>query len=124
MDAIYVWVDWESTGLWIHIDGRQELVNVDYERFDLPKELVQRFNYWTAWFNNRKFEIEDEQNQIDHKLFETYGLSLAVDLKLFLQHDYRVFYGHDTEDNCVEVDLIHRNYDNRLIPIIKSRDIQ
>ncbi len=115
---VYVWVDWESTGLWIERESGG-LANMEYEHFDLPKDMVERFKYWTAWFSNRRPEMEDKQNQIDDELFRAYGISLAIQLKLW-QDEYRVFYGHKNNPECFEIGLMARDYDKKLIPFRKS----
>lgn len=115
--SVYVWVDWESTGLWVET-ASGGLANANYEHFNLPKDMIQRFEFWTAWFSNRRPEMEDNQNQMDDELFRAYGISLAIQLKLF--HDeYRVFYGHKTDFDCFEISLFSRDYDKKLIPFRK-----
>ncbi len=124
MNKVYVWVDWGSTGLWVPKRGDSGiyLANASYERFGLPEDLVRRFEYWTAWFDNRKFELRDIKHQMDYKLFRAYGLSLACDLKLFLKDTYKVFYGHKTDHDCTEIVLVKRDYDDAYVPWTKEAE--
>lgn len=104
---IHVWCDWESTGLWIRgVDGQLE--NAEHESFDLPQGLIERFKYWERWFSDTYPEQSNEQNKMDPDLYDAYGLSLAIDLKRFVGEKHRVFYGHPTYPNCVEIVLARR----------------
>ncbi len=87
--TIYVDVDWGSTGIWIVEPGLY--ANADYALFDLPEWLVERFDYWTWWFNGMPFG--GFSNQTDWEEFTAYGRSLAIDLKLVLGNEYEVRYG-------------------------------
>lgn len=117
--SIHVWCDWESTGMWIEEDGH--LKNADYGLFALPQELITRFKYWERWFSDAVPEWNDEQNKTDRKLYNAYGLSLAIDLKRFFGEKYRVFYGHFTDKDCVEIVLAERERPEtelgRIVPI-------
>ena len=104
---IYVWCDFESTGIW-GLTNEGYLGNADYERFDLPQGLVVRFKFWERWFSDTYVEWNDERNKMDRKLFDAYGLSLAVDLKRFTGDKHRIFYGHLNDENCVEIILVER----------------
>ena len=87
-------VDWSSTGLWVKIkdDG---FANTQYEYYDLPQWLLDRFNYWTELFNSQEPTTIEED--LDWDSFNAYGLSLAIDLKRVLGDGYRIFYGYDKE---------------------------
>lgn len=112
-------MDWGSTALWVPNDSGG-ISNVStYERYKLPEDFIRRMKYWAAWFDNRRVEVEDQQNQIDDELFEAYGLSIAIDLKR-LKHDHKIFYGHPAHNDCVEITLMLRNYDAEYVPWVKS----
>ena len=89
-------VDALSTGLWRH--DHLQVCNTHYGNFDLPEWLVERFKYWTGWYN--MYGPYDERP--DKILFRAYGRSLAVDLKRFVGKEQRVFYGFhaDNERKC------------------------
>lgn len=99
---VYVWVDWSSGGIWEpNEDGG--ISNMSYETFGLSDELIQRFEFWTRWFDDHKPEWTDERNNMDWDLFRSYGISLAVDLKEFLGDEHQVFFGHPTDKVHFEV---------------------
>lgn len=93
-NKIKVEVDWSSTGIWVKIKNNG-WANAQYEDYDLPQWLVDRFNYWTELFNSQ--EPETIENDLNWDQFEAYGLSLAVDLKRVLGDDYNIFYGSQSE---------------------------
>lgn len=119
--SIYVWVDWESTGIWIVDEKEGYLMNADYERFGLPQELVARFKYWERWYSDAMPGWNDEQNKTDQKLFDAYGLSLAIDLKRFVGEKHRIIYGQPNHENCLEIVLVEREHvkkeEGRIVPI-------
>jgi hypothetical protein len=93
---LIVGLDYCSTGLWIY-DG--VLVrNTPYSNYHLPGALVERFKYWTGWYNI--YGPYDEG--LDWDLLHAYGRSLAVDLKRLVGNEKRVFYGFraDNERHC------------------------
>jgi hypothetical protein len=108
---LYIWVDWESSGIWLENGS-----NADYKSFDLPEDLVRRFEFWTRWFSDQKCEYSDEKNNMDRKLFNDYGRTLAIDLKLFVGEEWRVFYGHKTSADIVEI-LLKRNLYDKTVPV-------
>lgn len=116
-DKIYVWEEWGSSGLWILDDEEPRGVggNVSYEEFNLPKDLVQRFEYWINWHDAIRPEWSDEKNNFDRFLFDAYGMSLSIDLKRFLGDKHRVFYGTRLDQNCFEV-ILDKNNDEILVP--------
>ena len=80
--------DWGSTGIWKWHHG--ELLNDRYTNHKLPDWLVERFKYWTGWYNSH---APWEGETIDYELHRAYGRSLAVDLKRVLGIKQGVFYG-------------------------------
>ena len=122
IEELYVYVDFESTGLWTPIESGGFANIPRYDKLKLSEDLVRRFKYWTAWFDNRRVEIEDQQNQIDKELFRAYGLSLAIDLKRE-KEKYRVFYGHKGHADCVEIILVLRDYDGEYVPWLRRPEL-
>jgi len=57
------------------------LRSAEYEQFALPEEIITRFKYWENWFNDSRPGYNDEEDRFDQKLYDAYGLSLAIDLK-------------------------------------------
>ncbi|MBU1630178.1 hypothetical protein KKD88_03830 [Patescibacteria group bacterium] len=116
---IHVWCDWESTGIWIRRDSH--FGYAEYEDFGLPADLVGRFKYWERWHSDTYPEQSNEQNKMDRDLYDAYGLSLAIDLKRFVEDKHRVFYGHPTYPNCAEIVLARRERveqeEGRWVPI-------
>ena len=80
-------IDWGSSGLWMCT--KRGYRNENYRRHHLPKWLVTRFRYWTAWYNSHS-PWNDEK--IDYSLFQAYGRSLAVDLKRVVGTKRRVIF--------------------------------
>ena len=80
-------VDWGSSGIWICT--KSGIPNDHYSNHDLPRWLVERFKYWTGWWNSH---ATWEGETIDYSLFQAYGRSLAVDLKRVLGKKQRVFF--------------------------------
>ena len=63
------------------------------------EKLVERFNYWTSWYDTSK--PWKRRELVDDQLFEAYGLSLAIDLKRVLGHDYYIeFRRREIHDDC------------------------
>lgn len=87
-------IDWSSTGLWVKIKNNG-WVNAQYDDYNLPRWLVERFDYWTKLYNSYPPETID--NEINWDQFEAYGISLAVDLKRVLGDDYNVFFRSNSE---------------------------
>ncbi len=125
---IYVWCDWESTGIWVTYEKDPHLKNADYQQFDLPQELIARFKYWERWFSDAMPEWSNERNKTDKKLYDAYGFSLAIDLKRFVGDKNRVVYGSPTYvngkptyDGCAEIILVRRERvekeEGRIVPI-------
>jgi FAD/FMN-containing dehydrogenase len=83
-DDLHVDIDWGSTGIWI------EGANLSrYSDLDIPDWLVERFRYWTGWYNSH---APWNGETLDHELFDAYAMSLAVDLKRVVGHRHRIFY--------------------------------
>jgi hypothetical protein len=82
-DDLHVDIDWGSTGIWIEGGPLSR-----YSDLDLPDWLVERFRYWTGWYNSH---APWNGETIDHELFDAYALSLAVDLKRVVGERHRVF---------------------------------
>lgn len=79
---------------------------LDYHKFNLPDELIGRFNFWQNWYNTC---VHERQSEIDWKAFVAYGLTLAIDLKLFLgDENYHVSFGKIRADDG-EVEIILKN---------------
>lgn len=106
-ESIHVWCDWGSTAIWLAGEDGY-LKNADYGLFALPEKLIIRLKYWESWFNNARPECSNEENKTDEKLYDAYGLSLAIELKQFVGEKHRVFYGHPTYENCVEIIFVRR----------------
>lgn len=87
-------VDWSSTGLWVKIKDNG-WANTDYEYYNLPSWLIDRFNYWTELFDSQEPTTIEEDLNWDN--FNAYGLSLAIDLKRVLGEKYHIYYGPDKE---------------------------
>jgi hypothetical protein len=83
-DDLHVDIDWGSTGIWI--DGRNLS---QYSCLNLPDWLVERFRYWTGWYNSHE---PWNGETIDQELFDAYGWSLAVDLKRVVGESHRIFW--------------------------------
>ena len=86
-------VDFSSTGIWEIKEPKQRTagVNQSYEMLKLPTWLVERFDYWTSWFDTH--EPWNKTPGLDAELWRAYGFSLAIDLKRVLGDDYYVEYG-------------------------------
>ena len=97
-DDLIVAVDWCSTGIWF-CDSRGKVCNASYKDFELPKSLVERFKFWTSWYNSHS---PWNGETIDYALFAAYGRGLAVDLKRIVGDKSRVFYGFraDNKRKC------------------------
>jgi hypothetical protein len=80
--------DWCSTGLWVR--GRTSAwANAPYSIFELPNWLLERFEYWSNWFD--QCTPEHLNDRPDWKAFCAYELSLAIDLKRVLGDTVHVF---------------------------------
>ena len=80
---ISVDLDWGSTGLWIYESARDGWSNLSYNYLALPDWLVGRFVFWTDW-HNRKIPEDYQMPGDEEELFNAYQLSLALDLRRFL----------------------------------------
>lgn len=54
--------------------------------------VVERFRYWTGWFNSR--EPGAVEDTMDWEAFHAYGYALAIDLKRAVGDRYRVICVH------------------------------
>lgn len=126
--TFYVWCDWESTGIWVADEKDPHLKNADYQKYHLPQELITRFQYWERWFSDAMPEWNNERNKTDQKLYDAYGLSLAIDLKRFVGDKNRVVYGSPTYvdgkptyNECTEIILVEREFSEtavtKIVPI-------
>ena len=86
---VIVDVDWCSTGIWV-CNANGKVCNGNYMDFDLPKPLLERFGFWTTWYNSHE---PWNGETINYDLFRAYGRGLAVDLKRIVGNKSRVFYG-------------------------------
>lgn len=95
-------VDWGSTGIWEIKEPKQRYAGrcVAYEGLNLPKWLVDRFEYWTTWHDAH--EPWKETPGLDSELWRAYAFSLAIDLKRTLGDDYYVEYGGREIHNDLE----------------------
>ncbi len=86
-------VDFGSSGIWEITEPGQRYAGTcrAYESLKLPAALVQRFDYWTSWFDAH--EPWNGTPGFDTELFRAYGFSLAIDLKRVLGDDFYVEYG-------------------------------
>ena len=95
-------VDFDSTGIWEVPEPcfRYAGKCVSYSSLGLPEWLIERFDYWTSWFNAH--EPWRDTPGLDGELFRAYAFSLAADLKRVLGDDYYIEYGdreiHDDRD--------------------------
>ncbi|MCX6906540.1 MAG: hypothetical protein NTY01_00695 [Verrucomicrobia bacterium] len=89
-EGLDVDLDWGSTGIWEYSDDKYLHGNLSYASLRLPPWLIERFDYWTWWFN--RMTPETGANAPDDDLFEAYGLSLAIDLKLWVGERFDVYY--------------------------------
>jgi hypothetical protein len=119
---VFVDMDWGSTGLWVPYDEDDHLANVSYESFGLPKELLERFYEWGKWYNDQLPGASDEENKMDRKLFESYGLAIAIDLKRFLGDSYRVFMGGYADH--FEIVFVDRKYGGKVAVAIPKKEIK
>lgn len=80
--------DWGSTGVWVP-SRSGGWANTSFASLNLPDWLVERFVFWSAWYESRTPEKIDEE--FDWDSWNAYELSLAIDLKNFLGNEHRVF---------------------------------
>ena len=103
-NRIYIWMDWSSTPFWVpHEKDGVFLGNYDMYN-ELPVELANRFKTYAMWFDNNKPGWGDENNQMDWDLYDSYGKTLACDLKKLFP-EMRIFYGHITNKDLIEIEL-------------------
>jgi len=118
--SVFVWYDWGGPGIWVMgEDGN--LRSAEYEQFALPEEIITRFKYWENWFNDSRPGYNDEEDRFDQKLYDAYGLSLAIDLKRLFKEKHRVFRGYSGDKDCVEIVLVKREWiegeENGIVPM-------
>ena len=96
---VIVDVDWCSTGIWFFSKKHNHVCNGFYEDFPFPKALVERFQFWTGWYNSH---APWNGETIDYDLFNAYGRGLAVDVKRIMGNKQRVFYNFyaDNKRKC------------------------
>lgn len=87
-------IDYGSSGIWE--TDRPCLVggmgcNLDYDEFELPEWLLQRFLFWEHW-HNQFSPMDNLPIDFDWESFSAYGRSLAVDLKYHLGPNISVCY--------------------------------
>ena len=70
-----------------------------YQGLDLPQWLIDRMEYWSAWYES--YVPEEIEVKMDWESFEAYGLSLAIDLKRIVGNRYVVYYGTKKEIQIV-----------------------
>jgi len=121
-EEVWVQIDWDSTGVWVRSDLGNYLANTGYDAFNLPDDLIKRFEYWEEWYSSRPWPkmIDNEYKEYeipDQLLFDTYGRSLAIDLKKFLGDTYRVYFGN--YENPIEILLMKRD-NGTIVPISNS----
>lgn len=81
---------------------------LDYANLNLSDELVARFKFWQKWY----WDIRSKREKIDWKTFESYGLALAIDLKLFLGNEnYHVSYEPGIKKDAIEEEIIIKSPD-------------
>lgn len=95
INIIMVNKDWGSSVLW----GRSSTGGManysSYEHFGFPSWLIERFDYWSNWYESNI--PENISDSLDWDSFEAYGLSLAIDIKRLVGDKFVVYYGHDQE---------------------------
>lgn len=82
--------DYGGTGIWEIREPKARHAGswVSYESLGIPKEFIERFNYWTSWYDS--YESWNGSPEPDDELFSAYEFALAIDLKRFLGNDYYV----------------------------------
>ncbi len=79
-NLLMVGKDWGSTVLWGRSSSGKGMANYStYEQFGLPSSLIERFDYWSAWYE--KCTPEKISEDLDWAQWSAYGLALAIDLK-------------------------------------------
>ena len=89
--------DWGSTVVWLRDETGGMANCTTYEGFDFnfPEWLIRRFDFWSAWYeSNDPLHIEET---LDLRLFNAYGISLAIDVKRIVKDRYVVYYSADQE---------------------------
>jgi hypothetical protein len=84
---ISVDLDWGSSGLWIYETARKGWSNLSYNYLALPDWMVGRFAFWTDW-HNRKIPENYQMTSDEVEMFIAYQLSLALDLRRFLDQSH------------------------------------
>jgi hypothetical protein len=86
--------DWSSTGIWgIAFPGSYGTSpNYSYECFDLPKELIRRFDAWTAHYNSMDPCRPFEQQGFRQEWFDKEGEFLATELVKYVDAQTYVEY--------------------------------
>lgn len=122
---IYIETDYSASGIWIPDPGEGYMVCADRDFLNLPKEILQRLDYWTEWFDKQRPKMGGDHNKMDWDLFRSYGKALAVEMKLFLKDDYKVFFGYANDPECIEIVLKTRtDYGGMIVPVSKRRNPQ
>jgi len=74
--------DWGGTGIWgISFPGSYgSTPNYSYECFDLPKQLVRRFDRWTKHYTSMDPSVSFEEQGFRQEWFDKEGAALACEL--------------------------------------------
>lgn len=83
-------VDYGGSGIWEIPEPRYRYggTSISYESLRLPAWLIERFDYWTSWYELDEPWRSSEKK--DSELYRAYALSLAIDLKRVLGGDYYI----------------------------------
>jgi len=92
---VKVMKDWGGYPLWIATDYGG-WINNDYDDYPISQDLINRFEYWSSWFDNN--DVQEDEPDMDWDNFLAYGLALAVDLKRELGDEYTVIWGHGDKE--------------------------
>ena len=74
--------DWGGTGIWgISFPGSYGATpNYAYECFDLPKQLIRRFERWTKHYNSMDPSVSFDEQGFRQEWFDKEGAALACEL--------------------------------------------
>src|ERR1041385_8367112 len=94
-NIIMVNKDWGSPVLWMR--GRDSGFGplASYAFLDLPRWLLDRFEFWSEWHDSWVPETPCPEPESD--AWDSYGMSLASDLKRVVGDRFAVYYGTEVE---------------------------
>ena len=83
--------DWCSSSLWVP-SSSGGWASCDHHFFDLPKELLDRCDYLSDWFES--YIPESDSPEPDWNAYNSYKFALAIDLKRHYQESAQIFIWH------------------------------